>query len=71
MYQLVLYVCLLANLEICREERTPTEARLPMECMSAAMEWAVAHPALQLRRWRCGRTEREALRNSPDRELGS
>jgi len=57
---LMLWVCLIARPAECRVERVPTEARMPMECFGAANEWAVAHPSVVVRRFRCGPVERAA-----------
>lgn len=60
MLTLILTVCLTSNSAQCREERVPTEAVLPMECMGAMQEWAVQHPWLTVQRWACRKVDREA-----------
>jgi len=57
---LILTVCLTSNPAQCREERAPTEAVLPMECMGAMQEWANLHPWLRVQRWSCRREDRRA-----------
>lgn len=57
MLTLVLTVCLASDPLTCREERVPTEAILPMECVDAAMEWAMSHPWLTVQRWACRRPD--------------
>ncbi|MGA0564182.1 hypothetical protein ACO2RV_17185 [Ancylobacter sp. VNQ12] len=56
----MLWVCLAARPDAYRVERIPTEARLPVECFGAANEWAVAHPSVIVRRFRCGPIEHAA-----------
>ena len=60
MLSLVLAVCLMSDPQTCREERVPTEATLPMECMQAMTEWATQHPWLRVTRWACRRMDRTA-----------
>lgn len=60
MLSLVLTVCLMSDPQACREERAPTEAGLPMECMQAMTEWANKHPWLRVTRWACRRVDRAA-----------
>jgi hypothetical protein len=53
---LIILVCAIAAPSTCHEERLPTEARqsMPMECMSAMVEWAREHPKWRVVSWRCG-----------------
>lgn len=60
MLTLVLTVCLASSPSQCREERTPIEAVLPIECAQAMAEWAVQHPWLTVQRWTCRREDRGA-----------
>lgn len=60
MLTLILTVCLISSPAQCREERAPTEAVLPMECMGAMTEWAKQHPWLTVQRWTCRRVGRDA-----------
>ena len=57
---LIILACLLAQPDRCEEFSVPTEARLPMECLSAMSEWAVTHPSRRVARFRCAAPETRA-----------
>lgn len=57
---LVIVACLISTPASCTSFTIPTEARLPMQCNTAMVEWALSHPAWSVNRWRCGRIERNA-----------
>ncbi len=62
MYELVLWVCLMAAPDICNEKRLPFQAPTSlMDCMwqgqTQMVRWLDENPQWHLKRWRCAPPE--------------